>query len=134
MFNAAGGYEILCDCRTQAEDFAAEMNNGVQPWTPGPQPDQCDGRDRNPIGPDTFIDPNDDLAGFDGDGERLDAALSDPWCSTDEMTLEELKACERRMAEWFDMPPDIRWTHHNKPGTDRRQRPVPLIFTLELEG
>ncbi len=72
-----------------------------------------------------FPNPNDDadddpdlflgLAGEDAlivfpdeplDPDRLEHALSDPFVPTAQLTVDELKAVERRLAGWFDMPGD----------------------------
>ena len=38
------------------------------------------------------------------DVDRFEHALSDPFVPTDQLTVDELKACERRLKNWFDTP------------------------------
>ncbi len=59
-----------------------------------------------PFSPETdFVSSDDDLAD-EGDPDRLEHALTEPWCITSEMDIEELRATERRLVGWFEMPPE----------------------------
>jgi len=49
----------------------------------------------------------DPLVASTGVADRLEHALNDPFVPTDNHTVEELKACEQRPADWFEMPPGV---------------------------